>query len=107
MKTYLEIVLPLVAFAVLSAVIYLGLRRLAKVYTTAAPETVDAVLYVAVAVLLAAQGVFGSETAYSYVNPYVLFWLKTFCVILGSGALQLKAYRSGRKKPSESSSANK
>ncbi len=58
------------------------------------PVHVGAVLYVSIAVFLAAEAFFGRDEAYKYVSPYVLFWLKGFCVIGGAGAGALKMYMS-------------
>lgn len=54
------------------------------------------ILYAAIAMCLFLQTWFGSEEAYKYVNPYVLFWMKCFWGALGTGASAIKMYMSGR-----------
>lgn len=55
---------------------------------------IDGTLYVCIAMFLALQTTFSSEEAYSYVNPYALFWLKAVLGTLGAGAGALKMFRS-------------
>lgn len=94
--TFLEIVLPIAAFIVMGVVGYFALRIVARWYRGADPDHIDAILYTCTGMFMAAQGVFSQDSSYSYVNPNVLFWIKAFCVVFGGGALQLKAFRSGR-----------
>ncbi len=56
----------------------------------------DGFLYGCAAMCAAAQAAFGNDEAYKYVNPYLLFWLRTLFGVLASGALAIKMFRSGR-----------
>jgi len=58
------------------------------------PVWIDGTLYVAIAVFLAIQTYFGSDEAYKYCNPFVIFYVKGVCAVIGSGCAALKMYRS-------------
>lgn len=58
------------------------------------PVTIDGVLYVLIAMFGAALAAFGSDEAYKYIAPAVVFWLKTTCNVGLQGCLGLKLYRS-------------
>lgn len=58
------------------------------------PVMIDGLLYTLVAMFVAAQGIFTSEEAYKYVNPYALFWGKSTLAIFGAGLAALKMFRS-------------
>ena len=96
MTTFLEVILPLAAFALMAAAAWLGLRLMVRAYNKSQPENVDAALYVAIGLFGAAQGYFCQTEAYQYINVHVLFWIKGFCVIGIGAATSLKAFRSGR-----------
>lgn len=58
------------------------------------PVHVDGVLYVCIAVFVALQTWISSDDAFKYVNPYVIFYSKGVCAIMGAGAGALKMFRS-------------
>lgn len=98
MTTFLEIILPLSAFLLMGVVSWIGLRVMVKAYHQAAPDNVDATLYIAIGIFGAAQGYFSQTEAYQYINAHVLYWIKAFCVVGIGASTSLKAYRSGRPK---------
>jgi len=57
---------------------------------------IDGALYFFAAVFSASQAAFGTDEAYRYVNPHVLFWIRALSGILGAGCLAVKMFRSGR-----------
>jgi len=59
-------------------------------------QMTDGLLYFFAAIFTASQAAFGADEAYKYVNPYLLFWIRTVSGILGAGVLAVKMYRSGR-----------
>ena len=57
-------------------------------------DHIDAVLYAGIGVFTALQLGLSDESAYKYVNPYILFWLKWIIGGISAGFLGLKTYRS-------------
>lgn len=55
---------------------------------------IDGTLYVIMGGCAFLEAFFGSDTAYKYVEPYTLFWLKGATGLLGAMALALKMFRS-------------
>lgn len=85
-------------YGVLGLAVYAAYRTPWKQFwawlTSVEPVVVDGGLAVCIAMFLMAQTVFSSDDAYKYCNPWVLFWLKAFFGIIGSGFGALKAFRS-------------
>lgn len=96
MSVFLEIILPILAFAVIATIAYALIRHIAPLLSAAKSDSVDAVLYVAIGMTTATQAIFSGEDAFKYCNPYVLFYLKAGVAIIGAGAASLKMFRSGR-----------
>ena len=99
MSTFLEYGLPLLGFFIIGLISVVIVKTVFPLYTKAIPENVDAFLYTCLGMLTAFQAGLSGETAYKYVNPYVLFWFQLLVVTVSGGALALKAYRSGRNLP--------
>jgi len=59
------------------------------------PVHIDGILYISIAALVFLQGVFSGEEAYKYVNPWLLFWLKTIVGCMAAAAGAAKMFRSG------------
>ena len=62
--------------------------------TTVKPVFLDGGLWVIIAMGQAAQARLGSEDVYKYVEPHMLYWLKTGVEIVTQGATGLKMFRS-------------
>lgn len=58
------------------------------------PVFLDGALWVVIAMGQAAQGELGSEAAFKYVDPNLLYWAKFSVNILTQGATGLKMFRS-------------
>jgi hypothetical protein len=58
------------------------------------PAQLDGTLYVLIAVFGVTQSVFSADDAYKYVNPYLIFWIKSVTAIIGAGVGALKMFRS-------------
>lgn len=58
------------------------------------PVVIDGTLYVTMALFGAVEGYFTGKEAYEYVNPYAIFWIKGFCIVLLAMCMALKTFRS-------------
>lgn len=58
------------------------------------PVVLDGWLWVIIGGSGAAIAELGSETAFKYINPYILFWAKFFFSVQLASATSLKTYRS-------------
>lgn len=58
------------------------------------PVTVDGFLWVSIALFGALQASVSSDDAYKYVDPRVLFWMKTACACGAASSIALKSFRS-------------
>jgi hypothetical protein len=59
-------------------------------------QKVNGALYLLIGIFGASQAAFGSDEAYKYVNPYVLFWTRTLSGIALAGVSAAKMYLSGQ-----------
>jgi len=60
-------------------------------------QKVSGTLYFCIGVFTASQSAFGNDEAYKYVDPHILFWLRTIAGIGAAAAGSLKMYLSGQK----------
>ena len=58
------------------------------------PVTVDAVLWVSIALFTTMQSMLSNDDSYKYIDARVLFWMKFGVACAGSSAAALKAFRS-------------
>lgn len=74
--------------------ILIGIKYLIPETAKLKPVHIDGALYVLIALFGAVSGIFSSDDAYKYVNPYVIFWLKAAVEIALAGVGSLKMFRS-------------
>lgn len=55
---------------------------------------IDGILYFTMAVCMSMVASLSSDAAYKYIDPYLLFWGKTFFEALGAGSTAVKTFRS-------------
>ena len=58
------------------------------------PSTIDGSLYVGIAVFGAIIACINTDEAAKYLQPEILFWLRTTCSVCSASLLALKMYRS-------------
>lgn len=59
-------------------------------------QSINGLLYLCIGVFGAAQAAFGNDEAYKYVDPTLLFWMRTVSGIALAGVSAVKMYLSGR-----------